>query len=331
MKRLSDAALAHLRQETERPDLSGTPYEIVAEIGRGGMGTVYRAVDRRLGRQVALKVLPLGGGPARARRLEREARILARLEHPGIVPVHDVLPLPDGRAAYTMKWVQGRRLDEHRTPDLPLAERLRIFERIAEPVAFAHAQGVIHRDLKPQNVMVGPFGEVLVLDWGIARLAADGEAAAPVPGGGQRAAAETTADGAPLTTEGTVIGTPGYMAPEQARGEGAAVDPRTDVFALGALLRFLLEDTADTGGRIPRPLRAVIDKACATLPGDRYPGVAELAADIARFRQGQAVGVYRELPWEAALRLLRRYQLPAVIVLTYLLARALLLWLAPAP
>jgi serine/threonine protein kinase len=172
MSGISDAALRHLREMADLPDLDGTPYEILETLGRGGMGTVYLALDHRLGREVALKTvqLPAGSGDE-IERLLREARVLARLEHPGIVPVHDAGLLPDGRAFYAMKRVRGLRLDEHaRAVSLP--DRLRAFERVCETVAFAHAHGVIHRDLKPENVMVGPFGEVLVLDWGVAKVAA---------------------------------------------------------------------------------------------------------------------------------------------------------------
>jgi serine/threonine protein kinase len=164
---LSDGTLDHLRQVADWPDLSATRYEIVEPIAQGGMGTVYLANDRHLRRPVALKVLHApASGPEAGERMLREARIIARLEHPGIVPVHDVGTLPDGRIFYAMKRVAGERLDRHLRAGLSLSGRLRLFERICEAVAFAHAHGVVHRDLKPENVMVGAFGEVLVLDWG---------------------------------------------------------------------------------------------------------------------------------------------------------------------
>src|SRR5262245_33809242 len=169
---MSDSALRRLRDAADAPDLTGTKYEIVGRIGQGGMGTVYRARDRELGREVALKVVRLPeGAPDIAARMMREARTLARLEHPGIVPVHDVGTLGDGRVFYAMKLVRGAPLDQ--LGPTGLAERLRIVERVCEAVAFAHAHGVIHRDLKPQNVMVGPFGEVLVMDWGVAKITGD--------------------------------------------------------------------------------------------------------------------------------------------------------------
>src|SRR5689334_18747532 len=171
MKWLSDAVLDHLCQIADAPDLSGTKYELVEKIAQGGMAIVYLARDRDLDRPVALKILAdLPFDPQAKSRMVNEARIIARLEHPGIVPVHDSGVLPDGRLYYAMKLVRGKRLDEHVGPTTPLSDVLRIFEKICEAVAFAHAQGVIHRDLKPQNIMVGSFGEVLVMDWGVAKV-----------------------------------------------------------------------------------------------------------------------------------------------------------------
>lgn len=294
MRWLPDGALDHLREVASEPDLAGTPYEIVSTIGQGGMGTVYLARDRELDREVALKVVNLHEEDTE--RMLREARILARLEHPGIVPVHDVGVLPDGRAWYVMKRVRGSRLDEHARA-LSLPDRLRAFERICEAVAFAHAHGVIHRDLKPENVMVGPFGEVLVMDWGVARI--DGEE----------------------EVRGTVMGTPGYMAPEQERGEVERIDERTDVYALGAILSFLLEGEE----RVPKPLQAIRSRAMAAEPEERYAGVRELSADLGRYLDGLPVAAYRESLLEQAGRVFRRYRAPILIVLAYLLMRALLI------
>jgi serine/threonine protein kinase len=191
---LSDDAIARLRDITEQPDLAGTRYELVGELGRGGMGIVYEVRDRQLERCVAMKVVE--------ETWRAEAKIIAALEHPGIVPVHDAGDLPDGRFYYTMKLVRGARLDAWASQGHARTERLRLFARICEPVAFAHANGVVHRDLKPENVMVGEFGAVLVMDWGVANIA----------------------------------GTPGYMPPEKSR------DARSDVYALGAILNVLVAD-----------------------------------------------------------------------------------------
>ena len=166
---LPDAAVERLRDVADWPAPTSDRYEILEPLARGGMGTVYVARDRHLDRRVALKVLSATATEAGAARMREEAQILARLEHPGIVPVYDVGLLDDGRVFYVMKLVDGARLDRH-VVDRPLVERLRLFTRICDPVAFAHARGVIHRDLKPENVMVGSFGEVLVMDWGVAQV-----------------------------------------------------------------------------------------------------------------------------------------------------------------
>ena len=170
MTGLSDGAVSRLRSVATWPEFESPRYVAVEEIGRGGMGTVYRATDDLLGREVAVKI-PNGFGTAGvAARLQTEAAALARLEHPGIVPIHDAGRLADGRLFYVMKLVRGKTLEAHLADRPELSERLGIFERICEPVAFAHALGFVHRDLKPENVMLGAFGEVLVMDWGAALL-----------------------------------------------------------------------------------------------------------------------------------------------------------------
>jgi serine/threonine protein kinase len=289
---LSDAVLKHLRAVADVPDLSETKYELVRPLGRGGMGTVYLVTDTQLDRLVALKVVGTPGAPATsAERLAEEAKILARLEHPGIVPVHDVGALPDGRTFYAMKFVRGERLDAVLAGPLTVLGRLQIFERICEAVAFAHSQSVIHRDLKLENVMVGQFGEVLVLDWGVAAFRARREPAA-------------------------VVGTAGYMSPEQARG--APVDERSDVFALGVVLERMLPSP-------PRPLLAVCRKASAPDPNARYQTVIELVDDLRRYREGAPLVAYRETVVERIGRVASRYRLPIALVVAYVFMRALLL------
>ena len=222
MKPLSDAAVARLREAVERPD-AGTRYVVHELLGRGGMGAVYRATDRVLERDVALKVLTTELAQDEvARRLEREARVLAALDHPGIVAIHDAGVLADGRPFYVMRLVRGRRLDEQARQE-SRGERLRRFLAVCDAVSFAHSRGVIHRDLKPANVMVGEFGEVLVLDWGVAKTSGQPSAEHSVEG------ASANGD----TGGGVVIGTPGFMPPEQSSGS-SPVDVRADVFALGA-------------------------------------------------------------------------------------------------
>jgi serine/threonine protein kinase len=193
---LSDSVVDHLRNVAAIPDLTGTRYELESEIGRGGMAVVYSAYDRQLDRRVALKVFDLA--------LAGEARLIAQLEHPAIVPVYEAGTLADGRAFYAMKLVAGLRLDRYLAESTTLAERLRIVRRVGEALAFAHTRGIIHRDLKPQNVMVGQFGEVYVMDWGV----------------------------------DAVAGTPAFRAPE------ARLDQRSDIYALGALLQFTFPPSA---------------------------------------------------------------------------------------
>ncbi len=360
---LSDAALGHLRDVADWPDLSGTRYEIVERLGRGGMGAVYLARDRELDRQVALKVLDAPRPtPEAEARLLREARILAHLEHPGIVPVHDVGSLPDGRLFYTMKRVWGSRLDDFADPNGSLPELLRVFQRICEAVAFAHARGVIHRDLKPENVMVGAFGEVLVLDWGVAKLLAlpAGRPDVPPPCMSATASeAEITPEGSvPATAGGTVLGTPGYMAPEQSRGEVERVDARTDVYALGAILDFLLRRSAEpvttpqpSGSTEPaamkparragsgkgrvrargvsRQLEAIRRKALAEEPEQRYGSVEELSAEISRCLAGLPVMAYPETLLDRARRFFVRFRTPILLVLAYLIMRLALILFGP--
>ena len=321
MSGLSDAAIRRLRDATDAPDMSGTKYEIIERVGQGGMGTVYRARDRELGRDVALKVvrLPEMSSDVAARML-REARTLAQLEHPGIVPVHDVGTLADGRAFYAMKLVRGLPLDA--LPASPAAERLTIVERICEAVAFAHAHGVIHRDLKPQNVMVGPFGEVLVMDWGVAKLGASDAESLGVE------AMRAPDQRAPSTAHGVILGTPGYMAPEQAAGT-PGLDARADVYAIGAILRDICHDAGggieSSAAKSPRPLRAIIERAMAPDPDNRYATPADLARDLAAYRAGDPVSAYRETILERGRRLATRHSTPIILVLAYLIMRVTLL------
>jgi serine/threonine protein kinase len=325
---LSDAALAHLCQVANAPELTGSRYELVEKIGQGGMGSVFLVRDRELDRPVALKVLNAPpGDAAAAARMMTEARIIARLEHPSIVPVHDCGFLPDGRFYYAMKLVRGKRLDESVSPTTALAERLQLFQKICDAVAFAHAHGVIHRDLKPQNIMLGAFGEVLVMDWGVAK-----EMGRPPLAASQLATPQAAATAG--TAHGTVLGTPGYMAPEQARGETDQIDERADVYALGAILDFLLTGRPPAPSplpprrydrSIPRPLDAVCMKALSAERDERQASVTELAGDVADFLAGRRVRSYPEGPVETALRLATKYRTTLALILVYLLVRILLL------
>jgi len=289
---IPEPAIDRLAAMFRTPDLTGTRYEIISTLGRGGMGVVYLARDTALDREVALKIFDRPPGDA------NEARIIARLEHPGIVPVHDFGELPDGRLFYAMKRVRGDRLDRWMAAGRDITERLAVFLRVCEAVAFAHAHGVVHRDLKPENVMVGEFGEVLVLDWGVAL--------------------ENDNADCGLRIADSVVGTPEYMAPEQARGD-AVVDQRADVFALGAMLADITRGVA--------PLVAVARKAQEQDAAQRYQSVPALAAEVNRYLAGRAVEAHREPFIDRISRVVRRNRLAILLVLTYLVVRILLIFL----
>ena len=358
MKYLSDKALDRLRETSFTPDLAGTRYRLLERIARGGMGVVYAAQDEMLARRVALKVLDVPDrNGALASRLNREALVLARLEHPGTVPVHDVGTLADGRVFYTMKFVEGQRLDKHIQSVRSLADRLRLFLRVCDSVAFAHARGVLHRDLKPSNIMVGAFGEVLVMDWGLAKILRDPHTseqdpdatiigavesgnARDVVGPNMRDVVGADSTSEPLqpattqvteaTGQGTILGTPGYMSPEQARGQIDHLDQRSDVYSLGAILKFLCtEDAASAKSaqrwRVNKSLNAICSKAMAADAPNRYASAEELAADVSRYLDGLPVTARPDTIIEKLGRFYRRNSVAILLLLAYLIMRVLLL------
>jgi len=240
-------------------------YRLQSQIGRGGMGDVFRGRDTDLGRELALKVLREDhrGHPELARRFVEEAQIGGQLVHPGIAPIYDFGRSADGRPFFTMKLVKGRTLHEllaaRRTAAEDLPRYLAIFEQVCQTMAYAHARGVIHRDLKPNNIMVGSFGEVQVMDWGLAKVLPRSEAS------GGKAATESAVSAirtvrssspANATQAGSVLGTPAYMSPEQANGDIQTTDERADVFGLGSILCKILTGhpayTGSTGQAILR-------------------------------------------------------------------------------
>jgi serine/threonine protein kinase len=222
-------------------------YELLGEIDRGGMGVVLRATDLALDRPVAIKTLHPGHPAADrlARRFVREARITGRLQHPGIPAVHGLGTLPDGRPFLAMKLVPGGTLEQLLTdrPD-PSHDRGRfvaVFEQICQAVGYAHAHQVVHRDLTPRNVMVGAFGEVQVMDWGLAKVLTEAGPTEPGPDDNTPGAeVRSPRDPDDATRDGTEIGTAVYMSREQAIGAISQIDERSDVFGLGAILRAIL-------------------------------------------------------------------------------------------
>jgi tetratricopeptide (TPR) repeat protein len=300
-------------------------YVLERELARGGMGRIQLARDRRLGREVAVKEVLATTG-AIVRRFEREARITARLQHPSIVAVHEAGTWPSGEPFYAMRLVAGRALEDAITAARSFDERLALLPHvlaIADAMAYAHGQRVIHRDLKPRNVLVGEFGETVVIDWGLAK---------------ELDATETSVDGSPPvsgasgvsrpgeTTAGDVLGTPAYMPPEQAAGK--PVDERADVYAIGAILYHLLagrapyvaESSAELiaavhGGPpeplpspVPAELVAIVERAMARDAAARYPSGRELADDLRRFQTGQLVGAHRYSLRQLLRRWMRRHR-----------------------
>ena len=349
MRWLSDKKLKHLLSVANDPDFGGTKYRLLEEISRGGMGTVYRGEDTELNRQIAIKVLntPETNTDV-AKRMVREAQIIARLEHPGIVPVHDVGILEDGRVFYAMKLIRGGRLDEY-ARNASIKDRLRKFQAACEAVAFAHVHGVIHRDLKPQNIMIGSFGEVLVLDWGVAKIIAthrspESFSEADTLQLAERNGATFSAKSSETeeTAHGTIIGTPHYMSPEQACGAIPQLDERSDVYSLGAILYFLLAGKSpramdqsnasfndsqalprprELNPKVSKPAEAVCLKAMATSPAERYASARELATDIAHLIDDEPVSAYRENILEQIIRWLGKNRFLVFLVLAYLLMR----------
>jgi serine/threonine-protein kinase len=234
--------------------------QLLGEIARGGMGAVLKGRDPDLGRDLAIKVLLEShkSKPDLIRRFIEEAQIGGQLQHPGVVPIYELGAFADRRPYFAMKLVKGRTLasflDERPDPARDLSRFLSIFESVCQTIAYAHARGVIHRDLKPSNIMVGSFGEVQVMDWGLAKVLPQGGAADDASAGKSRArdtviATARSASDSDQSQAGSVLGTPSYMAPEQARGEVDRLDERCDVFALGSILCELLTGEPAFTGR----------------------------------------------------------------------------------
>lgn len=309
------ASSASILDELRKPP--GDRLQIEARAASGGMGTIDVAVDRALDRRIAIKTLHdhLRTDDAAVRMFLREARLTALLDHPHIVPVYDVGERgEDGALYFSMKLVEGQTLSAliRTLPPGPLDTAtlyslLDVVTKVCDALAFAHSRGVIHCDVKPSNVMVGEFGQVYLMDWGIARLAATEAAPGSVvdvtPAGPGRTSA----------TDNSVIGTPCYMSPEQARGDRGMLDARSDVFLLGALLYEVLTRrppyaTRDrhealalaAAGAFPPPrkvagevavapeLDRIVMRAMAKSPTDRYPSVAAMRDDLVRFMRGGA-------------------------------------------
>ncbi len=334
-------------------------YVLMGEIGRGGQGAVMRVWDEDLRRALAMKVLlgevePDASGttpPVDGRTLGRfleEAQVTGQLDHPGIVPVHELGLDADGRVYFTMKLVRGRTLKQ--VLDLAAAGEegwsqtrvLGVIAKACEAMAYAHHKGVVHRDLKPANVMVGRFGEVYVMDWGLAKVLGreDTKNVAIAPpamtqslSSERRARAEAAPDSPLLTMDGDVVGTPAYMPPEQALGRADALGPHSDVYAMGAILYHLFAahmpyvepgmrlsnydvwyraqkgppaPLSERAPHVPAELAAICERAMAREIEERYAGMADLAADLSAYLERRVVSAYETGAWAEARKWVQR-------------------------
>jgi WD40 repeat protein len=318
------------RDDADRLDLpviARERYLALGEHARGGLGRVMRARDRQLGRAVAIKEMlaPEQGGAA-ATRFVREALVTARLQHPGIVPVYDAGYWPGGEPFYAMKLVSGRSLKDAISAAAGLEQRLALLPQVlaaTQAVAYAHSEGVIHRDLKPSNVVLGPFGETVVVDWGLAKDLRVVEAAVDQV----RPTDVYELSHFDMTREGAVVGTPGFMPPEQVAGE--VVDARADVYALGALLYSVLTGELPAEPRrdleadgVPRDLCAIVAKAMAPAAGERYADAGQLADDLSRYLAGQLVLARRYGRLTRAARFFNRRRVPLTVAALLVVALA---------
>ncbi len=332
-------------------------YRILRPHAKGGLGEIFVAADQELDREVALKEIQSehAHDPGFRSRFVREAKITGGLEHPGIVPIYSLGSHVDGRPYYAMRFVKGVNLTEaiehfhqadtpmRKTADKTLEFRqlLRRFTDMCNAVAFAHSRGVLHRDLKPGNVMLGGFGETLIVDWGLAKAAGENSEFRI-----QNSEFQSSTD-VIETQPGAAVGTPAYMSPEQAAGETDRVGPATDIYGLGATLYAVLTGqspftSADRAellnrvqkGEFPRPreikkdvpaaLEAICLKAMALQPADRYASALDLAADVEHWLADEPVAAYRE-PWrERTRRFLRKHRTLATSAAAMLVVAALL-------
>ena len=337
-----------VRRALPREVLSEKRYAIRGMIASGGMGAILEARQNAISRKVAMKVMLESGKPVDALRFIDEAKITGQLEHPNIVPIYELGVDANDQLFYTMKLVRGITLKkvldqlienaEEAGKRYPLPVLLTVFQKACDAVAFAHSKGVIHRDLKPENLMLGDFGEVLVMDWGLAK-AVGKNAATAYSARSLVAAPRDPETGFGGTLAGAIMGTPQYMAPEQAAGEIESLDARTDIYALGAILfeilnlrRAITGQSAQEivekvrcgeiawpdpkagpvklkhlpGGRVPESLHAIMLKAMALKPSGRYQSVKELQADLTAYQNGFATSAEEKTAWKQFKLLLKR-------------------------
>ena len=320
----------------------GQRFRVLRPHARGGLGAVFVAMDGELNREVALKQIldDHADDPTSRQRFLLEAEVTGGLEHPGIVPVYGLGTYGDGRPYYAMRFIRGDSLkvaidrfhadltleSDRGRRSLELRKLLRRFTDVCNAIDYAHSRGVLHRDIKPGNIIVGKHGETLVVDWGLAKTTSNAE-----PGTEERTLVPSSASGSAETLPGSVLGTPAYMSPEQARGELKLLGPRSDVYSLGATLYCLLtgkspQESDDVGERLrmaqraefppPRQVDSSIDpaleavclKAMALKPEDRYSTPRMLAEDIDRWMADESITAWREPVSRRVLRWLTRHR-----------------------
>ena len=348
--RLGSLAIAANSPQLPSGISSTNKFTLVEELGRGGMGIIIRGRDKVLHRDVALKVIRDPSDELQRERFIKEAQVTGQLEHPNIVPVHEFGIDQNGRIFFAMKLVRGRTLAEiihgHRKNDAstmaeyPLTRLVAILIQVCHAVAFAHSRGVIHRDLKPSNIMLGDFGEVMLMDWGLAKV---GVVDVPDPAGlddpTPTTANRPTVHKLDETHDGAVLGTPVYMPPEQAMGQISSMDARSDVYALGAILYEMLTLRTPVEGEeikdvlhkvifghifapealtpqraIPRDLSAVAMKSLSLRPENRYPDVISMRRDLERFLDGRVVSARDDNLFEVLVRFGRRHRVASFVV-----------------
>jgi serine/threonine protein kinase len=382
----ASASQRSLREALAPGSSGGQRYRVLSEIARGGMGAVLRAADCDIRREVAVKYLLDQADERKKARFVEEAQITGQLEHPNIVPIHELGVDAKGRLFFSMKMVRGRSLqqvlaelrDYPRTAEkeYPLSRLLTVFVNVCHALSYAHSRGVVHRDLKPANVMIGDFGEVYVMDWGLAKVLEPGGSkdapTAVIQGsanpsfswveepahGGAIGSVKTSRQAADdQTVDGTILGTPLYMPPEQAVGNVAAIDERSDVYSLGAMLYEILTLQAPIekegghlailmrvsqgeikapalrtpqrarAGKIPKELAAVAMKALAKKPDQRYPSVELMRRDIERFLEGRSVSAKEDTKWEVIWKFVQRNKgLSAATAAATVLLAVIMIW-----
>ncbi len=334
----------------ERKDsATGWKYDVKEELGRGGIGKVMVAFDRTVGREIALKELISSNEDGHIPSLDkmrsdearflREACVTGQLEHPGIVPVYETGRKPDENRYYTMRLVRGVTLSQAIKDAGTLEKRLRLlphFRDICNAIAYSHSRGVIHRDIKPENIMIGEFGETVVLDWGLAKVKGEDDTADSEL---REELNLLKVENIGMTVRGKAIGTPAYMSPEQARGDISAIDERSDIYSLGAVLYEILtgippfkgKDVQETLDLVktsdpvditvyepasPPDLCAVVSKTLTKDPGSRYQSALEVAKEIENFMSGGKIAAYEYSSWEMFKRFVAKNKSLSVLAAT---------------